>query len=175
MIYLVVQILKVLKKQAKKGVHLVIGDEPREKLIFKHKNLNILGFQEHRKVLKILEKTSIAVACSRWQEPFGRTSLEASSRGCAVIISDKGGLKETITDGIIIKKNSADANNYLDLIKNKKRLNIVQKKSYKNFYLTNEYISQKIFASNKILSDRFKKSTHTSIKIQTKDNSYNQF
>ena len=72
--------------------------------------------------MKILEKTSIAVACSRWDEPFGRTSLEASSRGCAVIISDKGGLKETITDGIIIKKNSINNifNALDDLIRNKK-------------------------------------------------------
>ena len=60
----------------------------------------------HKKILKILEKTSIAVVCSRWEEPFGRSSLEASSRGCAVIISDKGGLKETITNGIILKNNS---------------------------------------------------------------------
>jgi len=151
-------ILKILKKH-KDWSALVIGDEPREKLIFKHKNLNILGFQEHGRVLKILEKTSIAVACSRWQEPFGRTSLEASSRGCAVIISDKGGLKETITDGIIIKKNSIGNifNAIDDLIKNKKKLNILQKKSYKNFYLTNKYISKKIddYRSN-LLSDRFK-------------------
>ena len=35
------------------------------------------------------------------EEPFGRTSLEASSRGCAVIISNRGGgLPETITNGI---------------------------------------------------------------------------
>ena len=109
---------------------IVAGDEPREKLIFKHKNLNILGFQEHKKILSILEKTSIAVACSRWQEPFGRSSLEASSRGCAVIISDKGGLKETITNGIILKKNSINnIFNAIDsLIKDKKKLLNLQKK-----------------------------------------------
>ena len=44
------------------------------------------------------------MACSRWNEPLGRTSLEASSRGCAVIISDRGGLPETITHAIILKK-----------------------------------------------------------------------
>ena len=138
-------ILKILKKH-KDWSALVVGDEPREKLIFKHKNLNILGFQEHRKVLKILEKTSIAVACSRWEEPFGRTSLEASSRGCAVIISDRGGLKETITNGIILKKNSINNifNAIDELIKNKKKLLDLQKKSYENFYLTNQYISKKI-------------------------------
>jgi glycosyltransferase involved in cell wall biosynthesis len=138
-------ILKILRKH-KDWSSLVIGDEPREKLIFKHKNLNLLGFQPHRKVLKILEKTSISVVCSRWHEPFGRTSLEASSRGCAVIISDKGGLKETITNGIILKNNSFNNlfNEIDELIKNKKKLLNLQKKSYQNFYLTNQYINKKI-------------------------------
>ena len=151
-------ILKILKKHEDWNA-LVIGDEPREKLIFKHKNLNLLGFQTHKKVLKILEKTSIAVACSRWQEPFGRTSLEASSRGCAVIISNRGGLKETITNGTILKNNSInDIFNAIDeLIKNKKKLVNLQKKSYENFYLTNEYACKKIdFYRSNILSDKLK-------------------
>jgi glycosyltransferase involved in cell wall biosynthesis len=138
-------ILKILKKHGDWSA-LVVGDEPREKLTFNHKNLNIVGFQEHKKVLKLLEKTSIAVACSRWEEPFGRTSLEASSRGCAVIISDKGGLKETITNGIILKKNSIrEIYSEIDhLIKNKKKLLYLQKKSYENFYLTNQFVCNKI-------------------------------
>ena len=85
-----------------KGI--VIGDEQRDKIIFKHKNLKILGFLPHSKVLDILKKTSIAVACSRWNEPLGRTSLEGASRGCAVIISNKGGLPETVTNAIIMDK-----------------------------------------------------------------------
>ena len=138
-------VLKILNKH-KNWSAKVIGDEPREKLIFKHKNLNILGFKEHNKVLKILEKTSIAVACSRWEEPFGRTSLEAASRGCAVIISDRGGLKETITDAIILKKLNVESvfNSIDDLILNKKKLDNLKKKSYENFYLTNNYASKKI-------------------------------
>ena len=138
-------ILRILNKH-KDWKALVIGDEPREKLIFKHKNLNLLGFQPHKKVLKILEKTSISVACSRWEEPFGRTSLEAASRGCAVIISDRGGLKETITNGIIIKKNTINNifNEIDDLIKNKKKLINLQNSSYNNFYLTNKYACKKI-------------------------------
>ena len=59
--------------------------------------------------LDIYKKTSIAVVCSRWEEPFGRTSLEASSAGCAVIISNRGGLPETITNGIILKNLTAQA------------------------------------------------------------------
>ena len=82
---------------------LVIGDEPRENISLSHKNLKNLGFQDHKKVLETFSKSSIAVACSRWEEPFGRTSLEAASRGCAVIISNRGGLPETITNGIILR------------------------------------------------------------------------
>ena len=163
-------ILKILKKY-KDWNALVIGDEPREKLIFKHNNLNILGFQKHKKVLKILEKTSIAVACSRWQEPFGRTSLEASSRGCAVIISDTGGLKETITNGIILRKNSVnniyDAIN--DLIKNKKKLINLQKKSHENFYLTNSYASRKIDTYRSVLlNNEFKTNGAALVKSKLK-------
>jgi len=147
-------VVKILNKH-NKWSSIVIGDEPREKITFKHKNLNIMGFQEHKKVLKILEKTSISVACSRWEEPFGRTSLEASSRGCAVIISDRGGLKETITDGIIIK--NVSINNIFkaidNLINNKNILIDLQKKSYKNFYLTNKYICKIIDDYRSILLD----------------------
>ena len=57
-----------------------------------------------KKLLDIYKRTSIAVVCSRWEEPFGRTSLEASSAGCAVIISNRGGLPETITNGLILKE-----------------------------------------------------------------------
>jgi len=151
-------ILKILKKHKDWGAA-VVGDEPRQKIIFKHKNLNILGFQEHGKVLSILKKTSIAVACSRWEEPFGRTSLEASSRGCAVIISDKGGLRETVTNAIILKKNTVS---YVykaidDLIKDKKKLTDLQKKSHKNFYLTNRYACKKIDTyRSDLLNDKLK-------------------
>jgi glycosyltransferase involved in cell wall biosynthesis len=125
---------------------IVIGDEPREKLSFEHKNLKILGFQNHQNVLNNFNKTSIAVACSRWEEPFGRTSLEAASRGCAVIISNRGGLPETITNGIILRKlNSKSLFSEIEnLIKNKLKLKNLQNQSIKNFYLTDKYISNKI-------------------------------
>ena len=138
-------IVKILDKHKDWKAN-VIGDEPREKLLFKHKNLNLLGFQNHTKVLNIFKKTSIAVACSRWNEPFGRTSLEASSRGCAVIISDRGGLPETITNGIIIRDlNVKNVFREIDeLIKNKKKTKTIQELSIKNFYLTDQYITAKI-------------------------------
>jgi glycosyltransferase involved in cell wall biosynthesis len=148
-------IIKILNKH-KEWKSNVVGDEPREKLIFKHKRLNVLGFLKHNKVLNIFKETSIAVACSRWEEPFGRTSLEASSRGCAVIISNRGGLPETITNGIIVRnlnvKNIYNAISKL-ILNNSYRLKI-QKLSVKNFYLSHSYVAKKI---DKYRSDLFKK------------------
>ena len=138
-------IKKILDKH-KDWRALVVGDEAREKISIDHKNLKVLGFLQHKDVLNIYKKTSIAVVCSRWEEPFGRTSLEASSRGCAVIISDRGGLPETITNGIIIRNlNSKTVYQSIDnLIKKEQFRKNIQKLSIDNFYLTNSYISKKI-------------------------------
>ena len=132
-------VLKILKKY-KNWKAIVIGDEPRLTLNFKHQRLENLGFQNHDKVLKIFEKSSIAVACSRWDEPLGRTSIEASSRGCATIISNKGGLPETVTQGIILKELNVESvyEAINDLIENKKKRIELQRLSIKNFFHTNE-------------------------------------
>ena len=138
-------VLPILNKY-KDWSAIVIGDEPREKINFTHTRLKNLGFQDHINVLKNLEKASIAVVCSRWNEPFGRTSLEAASRGCGVIISNRGGLRETITDGIIVN-NIAPENftkNIAKLIINPKLLLKYQVNSFKNFYLTNKFASKEI-------------------------------
>ena len=122
-------ILKILDKY-KDWKAIVIGDEPREKIIFKHKNLDIKGFSTHDNVLKLLEKVSISVVCSRWDEPFGRTSLEAASRGSAVVISNKGGLPETSSSAIKLDTLSSE-HIFIEiekLIKNKKKLVYIQKK-----------------------------------------------
>ena len=121
----------------------VFGDEPREKLIFKHKNLKILGFKNNEYILNSLKNISISVVSSRWEEPFGRTSLEAASRGVAVIISDRGGLPETSSSALILKKlNHISLFNSIDnLIKNKKQLLKLQKENYNNFIYTHKYIS----------------------------------
>jgi glycosyltransferase involved in cell wall biosynthesis len=138
-------IIKILNKYPEwKAV--VFGDEPREKLIFKHKNLKIMGFKSHAYILKYLEKVSISVICSRWEEPFGRTSLEAASRGSAIIISNRGGLPETTNHAI--KINHLNINTVYDAIElfilNKKKRISYQKKAYNNFKYTHKYISKKI-------------------------------
>ncbi len=138
-------IIKILEKY-KDWRALVIGDEPREKINFKHKNLSIKGYIQHKKVLNILEKVSISIVSSRWEEPFGRTSLEAASRGSAVIISNRGGLPETSKSAIILKELSSKEIFFeIDkLINNKKKLLKAQKENYKNFIFNHKYISKLI-------------------------------
>ena len=129
-----------------------MGDEPREKVIF---DIRTYIIQDLKVILyfNFLKKTSISIVCSRWDEPFGRTSLEASSRGAAVIISNRGGLPETVS-AIILK--SLDKKNLYkeisDLIKNKKRL-VKKKANYEIFFLIileildnlrNKYLIKKI-------------------------------
>ena len=125
---------------------IVIGDEPREKLIFQHKNYKILGFQKNNIVTNWFKKSDICVVCSRWDEPFGRTALEASSCGCAVIITNNGGLPEASPKALKINKlNEKNLENLITkLIKDTKYKKKLQKKIYKNFSLTNSNISKKI-------------------------------
>ena len=138
-------VIKILKNYKDWSAY-VIGDEPRDKLEFNHNRLFKLGFKEHNEVIKIYKKTSIAVVCSRWDEPFGRTSLEAAANGCAVIISNKGGLPETITNGRILKNLSVKEiyNNIRDLIIYPKIRKNYQILSYKNFYLSHQHVSKLI-------------------------------
>jgi len=50
----------------------------------------------HAEVMQAFASAAIAVVPSRWQEPFGRTALEALAAGCAVIASRSGGIPEIV-------------------------------------------------------------------------------
>ena len=92
--------------------------------------------------LKIKE-VSISVVPSKWDEPFGRSSLEAASRGCAIIRSNKGGLDETTNHSIVLNKLTSDELfKQIDiLIRNPKKLKL-QMDSYTSFNLTNKHSSK---------------------------------
>jgi len=126
-------IIKILN-EFPKWKALSIGNEDRRTIFIDHKNHKELGFLNHKKTLNILNKSEIAVVPSKWEEPFGRTALEASSRGCATIISNRGGLIET-TDHAVRLKNIDDLNLYKELknlIKNTKFRKNLQNLSRKN-------------------------------------------
>ena len=90
--------------------------------------------------------------------------MEAASRGCAVIISNRGGLPETITNGIILRNLEARTLflSIENLIKNKKKLLFLQKQSVKNFYLTDSFISEKI--------DTYRDKLDTSLRLYLQKN-----
>ncbi|WP_440910580.1 glycosyltransferase [Candidatus Pelagibacter sp.] len=113
---------------------LSVGDEERRNIYIKHKNHFELGFQNHKKTLNILNKSEIAVIPSKWKEPFGRTALEATSRGCATIISNRGGLPETSDDAILLKKNDSNTlyKEIKKLILNNGKRKKIQNSSRKN-------------------------------------------
>ncbi len=161
-------IIEILNK-FKDWKAIVIGDEEREKITFSHDRLEIKGFKKHNDVIKILKKTSIAVVCSRWQEPFGRTSLEASSCGCAVIITNRGGLPETITNGIILENLSKNNlyNSINNLILKKKFRKELQHLSLKNFNLTHSNASNLVdtYRFNIIKKNKFSDFSKKKLKI----------
>lgn len=48
------------------------------------------------------QNAAIAIIPSKWEEPFGRTALEAHAAGCAVISSGTGGLSEICPDNSLM-------------------------------------------------------------------------
>ncbi len=111
-----------------------IGDESRKRPHINHIRHTEVGFLKHKNVLNFLNKSEIAVVPSRWEEPFGRTALESSSRACATIISNKGGLPETTDHCIILKKLSSIElyNEIKNLILNSKTRRKIQIGGYNN-------------------------------------------
>ena len=126
--------LKKILKKYKNWKAVAIGDEPREKINFKHKNFHFTGWISHQEVLDYYKKSSITIVPSYWEEPFGRSSLEAASRGNAVILSNRGGLPETINNPIFLNKiNPKEIFIEVDrLIKKPKLLKQFQKLNFDN-------------------------------------------
>ncbi|MDC1212688.1 glycosyltransferase, partial [Pelagibacteraceae bacterium] len=101
----------------------------------------------------------------------GRTSLEASANGCAVIITNKGGLPETVTDAKII--NNLNEENLTKTIKTLIDNNHLRKKlqslSIRNFYLTHSFVSNNIdqYRSEKLFLNKviFLKAKKKSLRI----------
>ena len=131
---------------------LSVGDESRRDIYINHKQHKELGFLSHEKTLSILDKSEIAVVPSRWEEPFGRVSLEAAGCGCATITSNTGGLSETTNHSI--KINNLNSNNLYKqiefLIKNKTNRIKIQNLSRKNI---NHIISKNTKIIDKMRTD----------------------
>ena len=136
-----------------------IGNEERRSIYINHPRHFELGFISHKNTLSILNKSEIAIVPSRWEEPFGRTALEASSRGCATIISNKGGLKETTDDAVVIKKLDSLIlyKEIKKLIDNTKQRKIIQQKGRNNI--------KHLISENTKLIDQIRESTVSTFNV----------
>ena len=110
------------------------GNEKRESYTFNHKRFKIIKWSSHKKIINIYKSTSISIVPSRWDEPFGRTAMESSDLGNALITSGRGGLLETASNPIVMKKvNKKNIVKEIEkLIKSPKLLKKIQKFNYKN-------------------------------------------
>jgi glycosyltransferase involved in cell wall biosynthesis len=45
----------------------------------------------------MIDQAAVVVAPHRWEEPFGRSALEAGARSRPLVTSDLGGIRETTT------------------------------------------------------------------------------
>ena len=79
--------------------------------------INYHGFLPHEKIMKELERSSICVVPSVWDEPFGRVALESINAGVATIISINGGLKEIAEHFKVIKLRNIDKKTIYNAIK----------------------------------------------------------
>ena len=111
-----------------------------KKIIEKFKKIGnqaiIHGFVDNKTVQKIMEKASIIIIPSKWEEPFGLVVAEAMSNGLAIISSKVGGIPEIIKkNGIVIKDISEKKiqKSLIGLLKDKKLLQKYQKLSWNNF------------------------------------------
>jgi len=72
-------------------------------------NTELPGFLTHEETLGFFARAAIAVVPSVWQEPFGRTALEAMAYGAAVISSGRGGLREVTGEAAITLQDMSPA------------------------------------------------------------------
>lgn len=95
-----------------------------------------LGHRPYDQVLRLYQKASIVVVPSKWDEPLGRTAIEALAEGCALVSSDRGGLKEINNGcGSILKDVTLEeiAGHLTQLMSDKMKLDKVQEQCWKAY------------------------------------------
>jgi glycosyltransferase involved in cell wall biosynthesis len=137
-------ILEIIKKN-KSWTCDIVGDDPRYYEKIYHPKIHYHGWLPNEKTMKIFEKSKIAVIPSTWDEPLGRTAIEAASRGCVSIISKRGGLIETNKHGLFLNYVTKEElyNKLNKIINSPSLINSYSKKTFKEFkHSINKTINQ---------------------------------
>jgi hypothetical protein len=123
---------------------IAIGNEVRKNIFPDPKIINEIGYKKNSEVLRYYSKSEIAVGNSVWNEPLGRIAIEASSRKCLPIISNKAGLEESKNIALVLKKNnSTELFNLLKKITSNKTY---RQEKQKLFFNKNNFCLKKISA-----------------------------
>ncbi|MCL5777446.1 glycosyltransferase family 4 protein [Limibaculum sp. FT325] len=101
-----VRALEILKEQTEWRAKFILSRcaeqpdyaETARRLIAHNDKIDVLTEQPFHVVKRTMEHAAIALVPSLWNEPFGRTALEAHAGGAAVISSGRGGLREVSGD-----------------------------------------------------------------------------
>ena len=136
----------IFKKSNPSWNFIAIGNESRKE-IFPNKNIiKEIGYKKNSEVLNYYNKSEIAVGNSVWDEPLGRIAIEASSRKCLPIISNKGGLAESKNIALVLKENTPSelVSILKKITKNTKLRRQKQKLFFKNNYFDIKTISKKL-------------------------------
>jgi glycosyltransferase involved in cell wall biosynthesis len=123
----------------------IVGDDPRYYEKINHPKIHYHGWLPYKKTMEIFEKSKIAIIPSTWDEPLGRTAIEAASRGCVSIISKRGGLIETNRHGLFLNYVTKEElyNKLNKIINSPSLINFYSKKTFKEFkHSINKTINQ---------------------------------
>ncbi len=121
---------------------IAIGNETRKKIFPDPKVVKEIGYKKNSEVLNYYKFSEIAVGNSVWDEPLGRIAIEASSRKCLPIISNKGGLAESKNIALVLKKN--DSKNLFEILKKITRDTNYRRSKQNIFYQNNTFNLKKI-------------------------------
>lgn len=78
------------------------------------KNLYLHGWINNP--IEFIDNMDLVLVPSQWEEPFGRISLEALSRKKFVLVSDRGGLPETVNDERLLVVSFCDLHSWEERI-----------------------------------------------------------
>jgi glycosyltransferase involved in cell wall biosynthesis len=113
----------------------IVGNDPRHYEKLDHPKIKYHGWSPYKKTMEIFNMSKIAVIPSTWNEPLGRTAIEAASRGCVSIISKRGGLIETNRHGLFLNYVTKEElyNKLSKIINSPSLINFYSKKTLKEF------------------------------------------
>ena len=116
---------------------IAIGNEARKEIFPDKSIVKEIGYKKNSEVLNYYSKSEIAVGNSVWDEPLGRIAIEASSRKCLPIISNKGGLAESKNIALVLKENTPSE--LVSIFKKITKNNSFRRQKQKLFYKNNKF------------------------------------